>query len=125
MTTSHSPARAIEFRNAMIGVTVALLRETRPHLVADDLHKLLGGMPDFFSGEPTLLDFSALGPGAGEIDWAGLMSLFRRFQLQPIGVRGLTPEAAAGARRVGLALLNDLPLDAAPQNAAPEPPPPA
>lgn len=126
MTKTSSPRRTIEFRNASIGATVAVLRETRPDLLADELHKMLGGRPDFFSGEAAILDFSDLSNAPDRIDWSGLMSLFRRFQLQPIGVCHLPEEHAAAARQVGLAMLdgalNNQP--AAPQRAArPEPAP--
>lgn len=100
------PARPVEFRNASIGTTVAVLRETRPNLVADALHKMLGGMPDFFNGEAAILDFAELGQAPDQIDWPGLLSLFRRFRLQPIGVRNLPPELAASARQAGFAMLD-------------------
>jgi septum site-determining protein MinC len=115
------PVRPIEFRNASVDATVAVLRETRPPLLADALHKLLGGMPDFFSGEPTILDFSELDAVPAQIDWAGLLSLLRRFQLQPIGVRKLPAELAASARQAGLALLDAADL----RDRAATPPPPA
>lgn len=133
MSAVHS-ARPIEFRNVSLGATVAVLRETRPPLLADALHKMLGGMPDFFSGEAAILDFAELGEAPGQIDWAGLLSLLRRFQLQPIGVRNLHPEHAANARKAGLAVLDGVAIDerksssvppapaaaAAPQAAAPQ-----
>ncbi len=119
MSTNPPPRRPIEFRNASIGATVAMLRETRPDLLADELHKMLGGRPDFFSGEAAILDFAELGDDAPErLDWAGLLSLFRRFQLQPIGARGLPADLIAGARQAGVSL-----LDAAETNT--EAPPPA
>lgn len=110
MSAVHS-ARPIEFRNVSLGATVAVLRETRPPLLADALHKMLGGMPDFFSGEAAILDFAELGEAPGQIDWAGLLSLLRRFQLQPIGVRNLHPEHAANARKAGLAVLDGVAID--------------
>ncbi|HRP94873.1 MAG TPA: septum site-determining protein MinC [Rhodocyclaceae bacterium] len=116
------PIRPIEFRNASIEATVAVLRETRPPLLADALHKMLGGMPDFFSGEPTILDFAELDAVPMQIDWAGLLSLLRRFQLQPIGVRNLPDELAATARQAGLALLDGADLR---ERAAAPPPAPA
>ncbi|MBI1905209.1 MAG: septum site-determining protein MinC [Rhodocyclales bacterium] len=121
------PTRPIEFRDASLGATVAVLRETRPPLLADALHKMLGGMPDFFSGEAAILDFSEIGDPAGPIDWAGLLSLLRRFQLQPIGVRNLRADLTADARRAGLALLDGASLGAttAPTREAAAPPQPA
>jgi septum site-determining protein MinC len=106
MSKTPPSRRTIEFRNASIGATVAVLRETRPDLLADELHKMLGGRPDFFSGEAAILDFSDLGNPPERIDWAGLLSLFRRFQLQPIGVCRLPEEHAAAARQAGLAQLD-------------------
>lgn len=105
MSTS-APSRSIEFRNTTVGATIAVLRDTEPAGLADALHKMLGGMPDFFSGEAAILDFSALTALPARIDWAGLLSLLRRYQLQPIGVRALPPELAAGARQAGLAVLD-------------------
>lgn len=108
--SAASSNRPIEFRNASLGTTVAVLRETHPPLLADALHKMLGGMPDFFSGEPAILDFAEISLDCGRVDWAGLLSLLRRFQLQPFGVRNLPGELAAEARRAGLALLDGVPL---------------
>ncbi len=103
-------ARPIDFRDATLGTTVAVLRLVEPHLLADAMHKMLGGMPDFFSGEPAILDFAELAGEPERIDWAGLLSLMRRFQLQPVGVRNLAPELAAGARKAGLAVLDGIAL---------------
>lgn len=106
MSTS-APNRSIEFRNTTVGATIAVLRNTEPAGLADALHKMLGGMPDFFSGEAAILDFSAMTALPSRIDWAGLLSLLRRYQLQPIGVRALPPELAAAARQAGLAVLDN------------------
>lgn len=127
-------SRQVEFRNAQIGVMVAVLRAAEPPALADALHKMLGGMPDFFAGDATILDFAELSPQPSRIDWSGLMSLFRRFQLQPIGVRNLSPELTAAARQFGLSILdavnigeqhstNAMPAPA-PAIAEPAPPPP-
>lgn len=106
MSAVPPAARPIEFRNATLGATVAVLRETEPPKLADALHMMLGGMPDFFSGEAAVLDFGALAEFPSRIDWAGLTSLLRRYQLQPMGVRNLPPELAAKARQAGLAILD-------------------
>lgn len=105
---------------------MAVLRETRPDMLADDLHKMLGGRPDFFAGEAAILDFSDLADAPERIDWAGLLSLFRRFQLQPIGVCKLPEEYVAAARQAGLAQLDaaiSTQAGAAPRPAPAEPAP--
>ncbi|MBR0565690.1 septum site-determining protein MinC [Azoarcus sp. L1K30] len=124
MTTS-APNRSIEFRNTTLGATIALLRETEPVGLADSLHKMLGGMPDFFNGEAAILDFSAISAPPARIDWAGLLSLLRRYQLQPIGVRNLPSELSAGARQAGLALLDNLELRERSAGDTPKPAPAA
>ena len=122
MSAASPAARPIEFRNATLGATIAVLRETEPARLADALHTMLGGMPDFFSGEAAVLDFGTLGEMPARIDWAGLTSLLRRYQLQPVGVRNLPPELAATARQAGLALLDHAELRD--RQAAPVPAPP-
>lgn len=131
--SASAPARPIEFRNTALGATIAVLRDTEPARLADELHKMLGGMPDFFSGEAAVLDFGGLARQPDRIDWAGLLSLLRRYQLQPIGIRNLDTALADGARRAGLAVLDnaevrDRPAAEAPRQAPvprAEPPAPA
>lgn len=85
---------------------MALLRQVEPHLLADALHKMMGGMPDFFNGEPAILDFGQLSSQPVNIDWAGLISLFKRFRLQPMAVQNLAvSELIAGARKAGLSVI--------------------
>lgn len=125
------PAKPIEFKSANLGILTAILRETEPAPLADALHKMMGGLADFFSGDATVLDFSQLAAPPEQVDWAGLMSLLRRYRMQPIGVRGLPEALDPGARQAGLAVLNgDLPTAQAPavatkRSAAKPAPPPA
>ena len=49
--SASAPARSIEFHNTTLGATIAVLQAAEPSTLADSLHKMLGGMPDFFSGE--------------------------------------------------------------------------
>ena len=104
--SAPTAARSIEFRNATLGATIAVLRETEPAKLADALHMMLGGMPDFFNGEAAVLDFAAITEAPARIDWTGLASLLRRYRLQPVGVRNLPPDLAASARQAGLAILD-------------------
>lgn len=132
MSVAPAPAtRPIEFRNATLDSTIAVLRIADAPALADALHKMLGGMPDFFNGEATVLDFAELAESPQRIDWPSVLSLLRRFRLQPVGVRNLTPELAETARQAGLALLDAAelreppPESTRPAPAAPEPPPAA
>lgn len=125
---ANASSRPIEFRNTTLGATVAVLQSAEPATLADALHKMLGGMPDFFNGEAVILDFGALSHQVERIDWSGLQSLLRRYRLQPIGALRLAQEHHESARRAGLALLdgvqaNPLPPAEAPARPAPAPAP--
>jgi septum site-determining protein MinC len=98
----------VEFHNTNLGAVLVVPGRADPAGLADEMHRMLGGRPDTFNQEPAILDFSALDVQE-KIDWNGLLSLLRRYRLQPMGVRGLTDEALlAGARRIGLAVLDNV-----------------
>ncbi|MDD3326454.1 MAG: septum site-determining protein MinC [Zoogloea sp.] len=121
--------KLIEFKGATLGVMIASLRDTDAVRLADGLHMMLGGMPDFFAGEPAILDFAQLASAPERVDWTAILSLLRRYQVQPIGVRRLPEHLVEGARRAGLAVLSgdelsgERPLGA-PQVMPQTPPPP-
>ncbi len=121
--TDASSAKPVEFKGGTLTVTSALLRETEPARLADALHVMLGGMPDFFSGETLVLDFSALPATPDRIDWTGLLSLLRRYQTQPVAVRHLPEHLVAGARQAGLAILGADTIRPGPARPVPEPAP--
>lgn len=123
--STHAPVRPIEFRNTTLGATVALMQSVDPTQLADAMHKMLGGMPDFFSGEAVLLDFSQLTSVPARADWAGLLSLMRRYRLQPIGVCNLDERLCSGARQAGLAVLDNTSLHTLPPTEQAPPPPTA
>ena len=121
--------KLIEFKGASLAVMTASLRDTDAVRLADALHMMLGGMPDFFAGEPAILDFAQLASAPERVDWTASLSLLRRYQVQPIGVRRLPEHLIEGARRAGLAVLGSDDLSGerplgAPQ-AMPQTPPPA
>ena len=117
--SASAPARSIEFHNTTLGATIAVLQAAEPATLADALHKMLGGMPDFFNGETVILDFANIAQMPARIDWAGLHSLLRRYRLQPIGVLHLAEAHHDDARRSGLALIDSAQLLAKPPAEAP------
>ncbi|HRM70818.1 MAG TPA: septum site-determining protein MinC [Thauera phenylacetica] len=122
--SASAPARSIEFHNTTLGATVAVLLAAEPSTLADSLHKMLGGMPDFFNGEAVILDFAEVAQLPARIDWSGLQSLLRRYRLQPIGVMRLPAEHHEGVRRAGLALIDPSQLAGRPPAEAPAQPAP-
>ena len=130
-------SKLIEFKGATLPVMTAHLRDTDAVRLADALHMMLGGMPDFFAGEPAILDLAGLTTVPERIDWTALLSMLRRYQVQPVTVRHLPAGLEDGARRAGLALLGPesavterpvarpAPAPAAAPKPAPEPAPAA
>lgn len=105
MAEASLQGKLIEFKGASLAVMTAHLRETEAVRLADALHMMLGGMPDFFAGEPAILDFAQLTNTPDRVDWTAVISLLRRYQVQPIGVRNLPDYLHEGARRANLAIL--------------------
>jgi septum site-determining protein MinC len=120
--SATASTRPIEFRNTTLGVTLAVIQAAEPSTLADAMHKMLGGMPDFFNGETVILDFGAIAQAPDRIDWAGLQSLLRRYRLQPVGVIRLPEAHHEAARRAGLALIDPSQLVAQPPAEAPRRP---
>lgn len=116
--------RPIEFKGATLGVMTARLRDIDPMRLADAMHTMLGGMPDFFNLEATILDFSGLTTPPDSVDWASLASLLRRYRLQPVAASHVPDHLVDGAKRNGLAVLDDDALAAAPRQAPPTAPAP-
>lgn len=123
MADASLQGKLIEFKGASLAVMTAHLRETEATRLADALHMMLGGMPDFFAGEPAVLDFAQLTSVPDRVDWTAILSLLRRYQVQPIGVRNLHESLHDGARRAGLALLGAEGLTAGHRVIAPQPAP--
>ena len=121
MAEASPQGKLIEFNGASLAVMTASLRDTDPVRLADALHMMLGGMPDFFAGEPAVLDFAQLGNPPERVDWTAILSLLRRYQLQPMGVRNLAEHLHDGARRAGLALLGARDLSAESPQTVPQP----
>ncbi len=125
MADASPQGKLIEFKGASLAVITASLRDTDAVRLADALHMMLGGMPDFFAGEPAILDFAQLGNAPERVDWTALLSLLRRYQLQPVGVRNLAEHLHDGARRANLAVLGPEGLAAERPVAPPPAPAPA
>lgn len=100
-------AKPIEFKAGTLTAMSAVLREVDNVRLADALQVMLGGMGEFFAGEPTIIDISQAKTLPDRVDWSGLQSLLRRYGLQPVALRGAPEHLHDAARRAGLAVLGD------------------
>lgn len=100
-------AKPIEFKAGTLSAMSALLQEVDIVRLADALQVMMGGMGEFFAGEPTIVDVSAVRAFPDRVDWTGVLSLLRRYGLQPVALRGAPEHFHDAARRAGLAILDD------------------
>ncbi|KAF7599398.1 MAG: septum site-determining protein MinC [Candidatus Dactylopiibacterium carminicum] len=101
-------AKPIEFKAGSLHAMSAVLREIDNVRLADALQVMLGGIGEFFAGEPAVIDVTQVTQFPTRIDWPGLQSLLRRYGLQPVALRGAPEALHAGARKAGLAILDGL-----------------
>ncbi len=107
-------AKPIEFKSGSLTAMSAVVREVDNVRLADALQVMMGGMGEFFAGEPTIIDLTQAAQIPQRVDWAGLTSLLRRYGLQPVAVRGAPEYLHDSARRAGLAVLEGSAADMTP-----------
>ncbi|MDP3873048.1 MAG: septum site-determining protein MinC [Pseudomonadota bacterium] len=109
---------AVELKSATLEAMRALLHAADASSVAAALDARLGATPGFFSGEPVVIDASAL-PSDAAPDWAGIRDALARHSLTAVAVQGVDDVAADTARALGFAIVAG---DAQPDRAPPPEP---
>ncbi len=104
-------APLFEIKSAQLPLVALLLKSTHLNDVAKELQQRYGNSPDFFAGDPLLIDLSHLS-GTEEVpEWSYLLPLLRRYHLLPVAVRGGNPKQMQSALHAGLAHANEATLD--------------
>jgi septum site-determining protein MinC len=86
-------------------VAVSAILATADRLALDAaLAEMTGGTADFFEDDLTVIDVAALPEGCGQIDWAGIITLLKKYRLNPVAVRNAPPHLAAEIASHGLSL---------------------
>lgn len=123
MQANRNSGKSIEFKGGTLQAMTAVIRDPNVMKLADAMHAMLGGMGEFFAGEPTIIDLT--GTALPErMDWSGLASLLRRYGLQPVAVQGIPEAYGDGARKAGLAVLSGDLIKTAPDSSAKKAPTP-
>ena len=115
----QAPA-TFEIKSAHLSLVALLLKSPDLEHLADELDQRFGDMPGFFEGENTLIDLQPLQAAAPEaaIDFAALLPILRRHQLQPLAVRGGSEAQMAQALAAGLVAAPDAVMPRTPAPAA-------
>ena len=114
-------APLFEIKSAQLPLVALLLKSTQLNDVARELEQRYGSSPDFFSGDPLLIDLSPIQHSEESPDWSYLLPLLRRFHLVPVAVKGGNPKQMKSALQAGLAQADEATLARA--QTEPEPAP--
>lgn len=102
--------KPIEIKIATVVAVNAILHSLDPAVLDQAMREMTGGDAEFFDGELTILDIGALDTPGAAIEWAGLITLFRTYGLNPVAVRNAPAAMHAQIQAHGLS------LDEAPAN---------
>lgn len=123
-------APLFEIKSAQLPLVALLLKSTHLNDVAKELQQRYGDSPDFFAGDPLLIDLSHLSESEEVPEWSYLLPLLRRYHMVPVAVRGGNPKQMRAALHAGLAQADEAILgraeaasQLAPVTPAPEPEP--
>lgn len=119
-----SNAPLFEIKTAQLPLVALVLRSTRLNHVARELEQRYSASPEFFAGDPLLIDLSPIRDSEEIPEWSYLLPLLRRFRLVPVAAKGGSPKQMRSALHAGLAHADDATFarnDSEPEPAAPAP----
>ncbi|MBC7416287.1 MAG: septum site-determining protein MinC [Herminiimonas sp.] len=100
---------ALEIKIATVVAVAATLHDADPAALDAALAHMTAGDAAFFDREFAVFDVAPLvSTMTGPIDWDALITLFRRYSLNPVAVRNAPPAMQAGILASGLSIDNSL-----------------
>jgi len=96
--------KPIDIKISTVVAISAILHETDPAALDKALKDMTGGVSDFFEDEFAVIDIGALDAGGAGIDWAALVTLFKRYRLNAVAVRNAPEELHAEIAAQGLSI---------------------
>ena len=107
----RAPA-SFEIKSATLPLVALLLKSPDLALLEEELRARFGELPEFFDGDPLVVDLAPL-KGEGVVEFGKLLELLRGYRVMPVAVRGGSEAQMEAAMACGLA--------AAPEATAPTP----
>lgn len=98
---------AFQLKAHLFPLSVLYLNDSDLDLIAEQLAARVAMAPNFFQSNPVIVDLSALSSTAPLPDFRELLALIRRFEMIPLGLRGIAPNERARAEEAGFTLLSD------------------
>ena len=97
----RTPA-TFEIKSATLPLVALLLKTADLATLAEELQARFGDIPDFFDGDPLVVDLSTLRAQDAVPDFSALVALLRSHRMLPIAVRSGNETQMAAARAAGL-----------------------
>ena len=91
-----------DLRSATLSLVAVVLKTSDTAVLAAELEQRVVDAPGIFTGDPVVLDLSALPEDAADPDFSALLETLRRFRLNPIAAKGGTEAQMAAALEAGL-----------------------
>jgi len=100
---ASAPPLGFALKSAQLPLVTVMLRSADMRAVLPELERHLGDDPDFFDGDPVLIDLSAVQERTQPIDFGALVQALGSCRAVPVAVRGGSPAQMRAARAAGLA----------------------
>lgn len=78
---------SFEIKSANLPLVALILKSADLNALERDFAARFGDIPDFFDGDPLVIDLSRLEPFDAPVDFAALVALLKRHRLMPVAVR--------------------------------------
>lgn len=102
----RAPA-AFDLKSTSLPLVALVLKTADLDALAADLAQRFARTPQFFDGEPVVIDLGALAHDDAPLDVANLVALLRDFKMAPVAVRGGNEAQMQRAHAVGLTYAPD------------------
>jgi septum site-determining protein MinC len=97
----RAPA-SFEIKSATLPLVALLLKSPDLALLEEELRARFGELPEFFDGDPLVVDLAPL-KGEGDVEFPRLLALLKQYRVMPVAVRGGSEGQMDAALACGLA----------------------
>jgi septum site-determining protein MinC len=111
LAASESAPASFEIKSANLPLVALLLKSPDPALLEREFAARFRDIPEFFDGDPLVVDLSRLDAPAADIDFPRLLVLLRKHRLSPIAIRGGSEPQISAAAKAGLVRASDTRID--------------
>ena len=101
-STPGTSSALFDLKSASLTLVSFVLRTGNIPALAQAMEERFGDTPDFFSHDPVVIDLTPMGSLSVALDFPALLTLLKRFKLNPVAVRGGSQQQLDAAQKVGL-----------------------